>query len=876
MMPKANYFRVLAVLTTTAAAVLAASLLVLALAVEPAEAAFPGENGQIAFTGEAAWAYDIYAINPDGSGKTNLTYNPAASSYNIRFDFAPAFSADGKKLAFERSDYVSDTDIYVMNADGSGQAPLTNDSAADSGPAFSPDGTKIAFTSNRDGNYEIYLMNADGTEQTRLTNSPANDSEPTFFPDGTKIAFTSTRDGNYEIYVMDANGDNQTNLTNNPANDFSPDVSPNGNKIAFASYGRDGEGGGNEIYVMNADGSNQTRLTLSYDFTGYSDGYYYYYYYLSEAGAPAFSPDGKKIAFERDEQARWGPDCSGGGVCETYYYESWGSSILTKDADGLPDSPETGVAGGFQPDWGVHTSDTLAPSAPVISSPAEDSYDADGSFAVSGTAEAGSNVTLLETLLEGTTEVGTPMRVDASGKWSVDLSGVADGKHTYTATATDADGNTSAASNPVTVTVDTVAPDPPSISSPADNTLTNNNKPTISGTADAGSTVSVYDDGSTNLGTANAASTGSWSYTPSSALSDDKHSLTAKATDAAGNTSSASDPAVSVSIDTAAPTVSSVSPSENATAVALDESVSATFLEAMDSASLTDQTFYLTKQDTPDTHIGTSITYDAATKKATLTPSATLEAGTTYSATVKGGTGGAKDAAGNTLAADKGWSFTTKADTTDTIPPQTTIASGPNGPTNDNTPTFSFNGSDEVTSEANLLYSYKVDDDDGVDEGQWSSYSPDTSVTLPNLSDGKYIFYVKAKDEAKNEDGSPAQQSFTVDATPPKVSSVSPSDGTTGVGRDTNVKATFSEALDPTTVKSSTFTLVKSGTTTPISASLSYDAASRTATLDPYGSSATLLSKCTWYKATVTSGVKDKATNALAANKVWSFKTRGC
>jgi hypothetical protein len=109
----------------------------------------------------------------------------------------------------------------------------------------------------------------------------------------------------------------------------------------------------------------------------------------------------------------------------------------------------------------------------------------------------------------------------------------------------------------------------------------------------------------------------------------------------------------------------------------------------------------------------------------------------------------------------------------DTTPPDTTITLGPSGPTNDNSPTFSFSASDDVSPAANLLYSYKVDGE------QWSAYSSATSVTLggaTGLSEGAHIFYVKAKDEADNEDGSPAQQSFTVDSVAP-TGTVSINDG---------------------------------------------------------------------------------------------------
>jgi len=98
--------------------------------------------------------------------------------------------------------------------------------------------------------------------------------------------------------------------------------------------------------------------------------------------------------------------------------------------------------------------DTEAPPPPSITSPQNNSYDTDGSFSVSGSAEAASTVELFE----GTTSKGTTKADSSSGAWSIALSGLSEGAHTYSAKATDAAGNTSSASNSVTVTVDKSAP----------------------------------------------------------------------------------------------------------------------------------------------------------------------------------------------------------------------------------------------------------------------------------------------------------------------------------------------------------------------------------------------------------------------------------
>ncbi len=214
---------------------------------------------------------EIYVMNADGSGVTRLTNNPAD-------DLQPAWSTDRRKIAFV-SKRDGNYEIYVMNADGSGQTNLTNNPAADYSPSWSPDGSKITFESDRGGNSEIYVMNADGSGQTNVTNNPGDDHAPSWSSDGSKIAFVSNRAGDnltYQIYVMNAGGAGQTRLTSTGSN-YDPTWSPDGSKIAFMSD-RDGNF---EIYMMSAGGSGQTRLTNNSNLDHW----------------PAWSPDGSKIAF---------------------------------------------------------------------------------------------------------------------------------------------------------------------------------------------------------------------------------------------------------------------------------------------------------------------------------------------------------------------------------------------------------------------------------------------------------------------------------------------------------------------------------------------------------------------------------------------------
>lgn len=185
----------------------------------------------------------------------------------------------------------------------------------------------------------------------------------------------------------------------------------------------------------------------------------------------------------------------------------------------------------------VHvTVDTTAPSAPVVSTPADGSRTNDTTPEYTGTAEAGSTVTVY---VDGVA-VGTTTADGTTGAWTLTPTvALSEGQHTVEATATDAAGNTSVASDGNTFTVDVTAPAAPVITSPLAGASTSPT-PVITGTAEPGSTVTVY-DGATVIGTALAdGTTGEWTLTPGTPLAAGPHTLTATATDVAGNTSPAS------------------------------------------------------------------------------------------------------------------------------------------------------------------------------------------------------------------------------------------------------------------------------------------------------------------------------------------------
>jgi dipeptidyl aminopeptidase/acylaminoacyl peptidase len=182
--------------------------------------------------------------------------------------------------------FTSERFLFTVDATGGNWTRLVTSTMRQGQPVWSPDGRRVAFRGGPDGDSEVWVVSADGTGLAKLTTTPdvgtseRFSSQPAWSPNGSQIAFRSDRrDNNGDIWIMDAGGTNVRPLIQTAGDERYPAISPDGTRIAY----RSDVDGDDEIYVAGIDGRVATKLTSnrSYD------------------SAPQWSPDGRRLAFER-------------------------------------------------------------------------------------------------------------------------------------------------------------------------------------------------------------------------------------------------------------------------------------------------------------------------------------------------------------------------------------------------------------------------------------------------------------------------------------------------------------------------------------------------------------------------------------------------
>ena len=272
-----------------------------------------------------------------------------------------------------------------------------------------------------------------------------------------------------------------------------------------------------------------------------------------------------------------------------------------------------------------------------------------------------------------------------------------------------------------------------------------------------------------------------------------------------------------------------IAPADGATGVTATSNGEVTFSEAMDSSTINGSTFTLVKQGTSQP-VAAQVTYDRRPKKATLDPDADLDPSATYTAAVKGGTSGVKDPRGQP--ACSGYNLVLHHRSHRRRPPLQDL--GLDTPRRRRPPEYDSGPSGTLQAAARAASPSPPTRRVAPSSISWTTEhlrSCSSPQAYDGLSNGTHTFEVRATDAAGNSDATPASRTWTVDTTAPVVESVAPADGAMNVAVANNIEATFSEAMDASTLTTSTFTLLKQdSTTTPVEAAVSYDSANKRAT----------------------------------------------
>jgi TolB protein len=249
----------------------------------------PGFFGsKIAFEAKGKSVSSIVAMDFDGANAYSVSRNSAINMF-------PAWSPSGGQILY--TSFMRDNpDLYIAPAGGGRPKRISSQRGMNTGGAWSPDGSKIALTLSKDGNPEIYIISAtDGSIVKRITNDKAIDTSPAWSPDGSQLAFVSDRNGGPQIFVVSAGGGTPKQVSTNGSYNTTPTWSPKAGAHVIAYTTRDG--GTYDIVTLDLDANKLTRITQN----------------EGQNEEPAFSPNGRAIAFARTGQGVYIASANGSG-----------------------------------------------------------------------------------------------------------------------------------------------------------------------------------------------------------------------------------------------------------------------------------------------------------------------------------------------------------------------------------------------------------------------------------------------------------------------------------------------------------------------------------------------------------------------------------
>ena len=244
----------------------------------------PTNTGTIAFVSDRDDFSKFFAMDADGKNVRLLNIANSPPQANNSY---PRFSYDGRKIAF-----ICNNNVCLMNADGTGRRQITRFSSTSSdegflvpgAPSLSPDGQELVFAFETPdpilSNNEIWKINVNGSGLKRLTTNTRDDTHPVWSPDGQSIASEVVDESRLgsQIRIIDKDGKNERILTSPQTGAFDPAFSPDGKRIAFFNSGRSDV----SIAIMDVDGKNLRPITKLINPLG---------------SGLAFSSDGRALVF---------------------------------------------------------------------------------------------------------------------------------------------------------------------------------------------------------------------------------------------------------------------------------------------------------------------------------------------------------------------------------------------------------------------------------------------------------------------------------------------------------------------------------------------------------------------------------------------------
>jgi Tol biopolymer transport system component len=270
---------------------------------------------------------EVYAVWANGRGRIRVTRE--SSRFRLPFEDEATWSPDGKRVAYisELRD-PGDNDLYSVSATGGKPRALTNNWAEEYAPVWSADGTMVALTRKRGRQPYVAMLRPGG--KARLL---VRGADPAWSPDGRRLVFTRAGD----VYVVSSTGTEARSVTTGAEEDSSPDWSPDGREVVFARR----SAAGKDLWAIGVDGSTLRRLTnvqLGRDRCT-----------VVEASDPAWSPDGREVAFSLLEGGS-GLCLLRGGVESVHVVSADGSGRTRLVTTGGPRDP-LARDGAYSPAW---------------------------------------------------------------------------------------------------------------------------------------------------------------------------------------------------------------------------------------------------------------------------------------------------------------------------------------------------------------------------------------------------------------------------------------------------------------------------------------------------------------------------------------------